>query len=266
MDKLDIIVLAGQSNAAGSGRGEVTHPYVRDERILMMTDDSNPREEKDGDRGYLKLDLPANNFISVAEEPEEKAGNFALAFAAKYAQTYLEPDRKILIIHAAVGGAGFARPEWGVGNMLHTRMIDMVTEALSYNPENRVVAFLWHQGEHDSFENADWDPEKRYTVHKANINATLDDFYGHFGLTDVPFIAAGFCDEWYLDNKVACDAVLKAIRECCAERVGDFVETAGLLSNNQKTGNGDVIHFCKESLHILGEKYFDAYAAIRDKQ
>ena len=49
MDKLDIIVLAGQSNAAGSGRGEVTHPYVRDERILMMTDDSNPREEKDGD-------------------------------------------------------------------------------------------------------------------------------------------------------------------------------------------------------------------------
>ena len=74
MDKLDIIVLAGQSNAAGSGRGEVTHPYVRDERILMMTDDSNPREEKDGDRGYLKLDLPANNFISVAEEPEDWTG------------------------------------------------------------------------------------------------------------------------------------------------------------------------------------------------
>ena len=82
----------------------------------------------------------------------------------------------------------------------------------------------------------------------------------------MPFIAAGFCDEWYLDNKEPCDAVLKAIRECCDERLAAYIETSGLLSNNQKTGNGDVIHFCKESLHILGEKYFDAYAALRNKQ
>ena len=262
MDKLDIIILAGQSNAAGTGTGEVTQPYNADPRILMMTDDSNPRFETEGDIVYLKMDLPATNQIAIAEEPTEKYGNFSLSFAAKYAQAYLEADRKILIVNAAVNGTGFARPEWGTTNVLHHRLIAMVEEALSYNPENRVVAFLWHQGEHDAFENAHLDPETRYATHKANLTATINDIYAHFGFTHVPFLAGGFCDEWYLQHKEACDAVLTAIRECCAQW-GGFVETAGLLSNNQKTGNGDVIHFCKESLHILGEKYFDAYAAIR---
>ena len=40
---------------------------------------------------------------------------------------------------------------------------------------------------------------------------------------------------------------------------GAFVETADLLSNNQKTGNGDDIHFCRESQHILGRRYFEAF-------
>jgi hypothetical protein len=264
MEKLDIILLAGQSNADGRGIGEVTHPYAPDSRILMMTDNANPRFQNEDGRVYLHLDSPASNIVAIAEEPPEKNGNFALAFATRYAQTYLESDRKILIVNAAVGGTGFARPEWGVGRVLHNRLIGMLEEALSYNPENRVVAFLWHQGEHDSFENADWDPEKRYTTHKANLTATINDIYSRFDLNSVPFIAGGFCDEWYLAHKEACDAVLKAIRECCAQR-GSFVETAGLLSNNQKTGNDDTIHFCKESLHILGNKYFDEYAAICSK-
>ena len=151
MDKLDIIILAGQSNAAGTGTGEVTQPYRADERILMMTDDSNPRFETEGDFVCLKMDLPATNQIAIAEEPADKYSNFSLSFAAKYAQAYLEADRKILIVNAAVNGTGFARPEWGIANVLHHRLIAMVEEALSYNPENRVVAFLWHQGEHDAF-------------------------------------------------------------------------------------------------------------------
>ncbi len=40
------------------------------------------------------------------------------------------------------------------------------------------------------------------------------------------------------------------------------VETAGLLSNKQKVGNGDNIHFCREALRILGERYFAQYAML----
>ena len=42
MEKYDIIILAGQSNAQGQGRGPVTKEFVPDERIHFMKDDSNP--------------------------------------------------------------------------------------------------------------------------------------------------------------------------------------------------------------------------------
>ena len=76
-------------------------------------------------------------------------------------------------------------------------------------------------------------------------------------------IAGGFCDEWYWKNKTQSDAVLQAIRETVESFGGAFVETQGLLSNNQKTGNGDDIHFCRESLHILGKRYFEAFKAMQ---
>ena len=40
---------------------------------------------------------------------------------------------------------------------------------------------------------------------------------------------------------------------------GSYVETADLRSNNQKTGDGDTIHFCREDLQELGRRYFEAY-------
>ena len=45
-----------------------------------------------------------------------------------------------------------------------------------------------------------------------------------------------------------------------------FVETSDLLSNNQKTQNNDDIHFCRESLHILGHRYYDAFEKIHNSK
>ena len=41
-----------------------------------------------------------------------------------------------------------------------------------------------------------------------------------------------------------------------------FIETSDLLSNNQQIGNGDPIHFSKDSLYKLGHRYFEAFAQI----
>ena len=90
----------------------------------------------------------------------------------------------------------------------------------------------------------------------------MTDFKQKYGLKKLPFIAAGFCDEWYLQTKEPCDAVLAGTKDVCAAEKGAFVETGGLLSNNRKTGNGDNIHFCRESQHILGDKYYEAYKKI----
>ena len=44
-----------------------------------------------------------------------------------------------------------------------------------------------------------------------------------------------------------------------------FIETDTLSSNDEIFHNGDDIHFCRESLHILGRRYFAEYNRIIGK-
>jgi len=268
MEKYDIIILAGQSNAEGQGQGDVTKPFVPDERIHIMKDDTNFKfVTKDG-VAVLTGKWPAQNTITVADEwlhpVRGKMGCFALQFSEKYVEKYLEEGRKVLIVNANFGGTGFARPEWGVGNIMHERMISMTKAALALNPEeNRVVALLWAQGEHDSFENADWDPEKRYTTHKANLQATFSDLQEKLGTKDFAMLACGFPDTFCESIPEASGAVLKAIREVIAAFGGLYVDSTGLPSNAIKMGTNDIYHYCKESLHILGGRFFEKYCQLR---
>lgn len=130
-EKFDIIVLAGQSNAEGNGKGDACD-YIPDKRILMMNDDSMPHFEKTGDKSRLVLNYPARDYVFVAEEPQNqggKRGNLSLSFARNYAEKILGPDRKILIVNGAVGGTGFARKEWGKDNILYVRLVNMVKKS-----------------------------------------------------------------------------------------------------------------------------------------
>ena len=264
-DKYDIIVLAGQSNAEGQGQGDVTEEYVPDERIHFINDDCGFHFVTTDGVSVLHYNWPSENKITVADEQVKngkKIGCFALQFAQKYAAECLKEGRKVLIVNANFGGTGFHRPEWGVGNIMHERMVAMTNEALSYNKKNRVVAVLWAQGEHDAFEDADWDAEKRYLTHKENLTATFADFYARVGCKKAPIIARGFTDTYYESTPVACDAVLKAICQCVADVNGGFVDTKGLTSNAQVLGNEDIYHYSREALHILGGKLFEKYLEV----
>ena len=153
----DIIIEAGQSNADGSGRGPVTEEYVKDEDIVYLYQNFiRDISTVDGiETLTVRFDDPTL-YLSVADEREDrdgKIGDFALTFAKEYKkQGLLDAGRKLLIVRCAVGGAGFMKGHWGVGNPLHSKMIELVDYALSLNSENKIVGFLWHQGEHDAFE------------------------------------------------------------------------------------------------------------------
>jgi len=44
------------------------------------------------------------------------------------------------------------------------------------------------------------------------------------------------------------------------------IMTYDLLSNHQKAeANEDQVHFCKESLQIIGERYFKAYLQLLER-
>jgi len=89
-----------------------------------------------------------------------------------------------------------------------------------------------------------------------------NDFYTKFDCKSAPFITAGFVTDWYQSHKVGADAVMKAMRESAEEAGGRFLDVSDLKSNNQVLDNNDVIHFSRESQHIMGQRFFEAYLDV----
>lgn len=270
-EKFDIIILAGQSNAMGCGLGSVANEYEPCERIMHLYDDANFHFEKDADgNDYLWIPEECQRNIGIASESGEgnnKVGNFSLIFAKLYLDRgLLEAGRKLLIVKAAVGGTGFAKKQWGVGNVLYERIVDMTKTALDLNFENRVVAILWHQGEHDAFENENMSNHERYTFYLSSISAMFMDYIDKFALHNVSIVAGGFCAEWYLKNKNNCDVIMSATRDFLQNVGGAFADSEGLLSNNEKNNNGDDIHFCREALYELGDRYFKSFLKLKNEK
>ena len=82
----------------------------------------------------------------------------------------------------------------------------------------------------------------------------------------MPCVAGDFCHDWKDKNLAICQPIVNTIKQVVDE-IGNagFVETADLLSNNQKTGNGDEIHFCRESLYTLGKRYFKEFYRLYER-
>lgn len=266
-EKFDIIILAGQSNAWGCGIGPSEEDYAASERVLWLCDDAPigfKRDEHGED--YLFVPEECSKTMRIASEEEEnggKKGNFALFFAKRYIEDgRLGEGRKLLIINSSIGGTGFAKKQWGLGAPLYERLCDMTEQALGMNPENRVVALLWHQGEHDAFENAYLTPSERHDFYLSSVSSMMEDYFSRFALRGVPVIAGEFCSEWYRKNKETCDAVLAATRDFLGSVGGELASSEGLLSNNEKNGNGDDIHFCRDSLRELGYRYYEKFKVI----
>ena len=140
----------------------------------------------------------------------------------------------------------------------------MVDYGLKLNKDNRIVALLWHQGEHDSFENAELTADERYAFYRENFKKQMLAFREKYG-KNIPVIAGEMVNSWaeLAENKTKCDAVEKATKDVCRE-IGRaaIVESEGLLSNDDAFHNGDNLHFCADSIYELGERYYSLFEKI----
>ena len=270
-ENYDIILVAGQSNAESCGKGAPIIPWTPQENIHMLKNEFVPEFLKD-ENGffYVKIDAEKDAHIEIAQErkgetPDKDCGVFALQFAERYAKNYLKAGRKVLIVHTAVGGTGFARKDWGVGDVIYNRMMDMADSALNMGGDNKFVAFLWHQGEHDAdFPAPNFNYDENYAKYKKNVFAVFSAVREKFG-KDLPIIAGDFCYEWASQLLTKCQSVSNATIDVLKEMGNSgFVQTTDLKSNNQVLGDGDIIHFCRASLEILGERYFNEFKKIKD--
>ncbi len=251
--KFDIIIQAGQSNSEGCGLGPVEKEYIPTDKVWLL--DAPKRVTALPDRmDIVYFDEPPVLKIADEEVGENgKIGNFGLTFAEEYIKAgLLQEGRAVLIIRAGIGGTGFWRKEWGLGSQIYNKLVELVDHALALDEENRVVALLWHQGEHDS---AAGNPPDSFA---ASLKEQMLDTRARYG--NMPIVAGDFVNDWKSKNLELCEPIITKIKQVLVEcGRGAFVETADLLSNDQKTGNGDDIHFCRQSQHILGRRYFEAF-------
>lgn len=248
-ESFDVIIQAGQSNSAGCAYGNTDNPYEQNNEVY-----------------YLNADLS----ISVAAERVVRngiQGNLALPFVREYMNAgMLEEGRKILIVRAAIGGTGFLDNRWGMEDDLYLHMMEMTKTALELNPENRLVALLWHQGETDASMNG------TYEGHYKNFSTLVKSVKDEFNVPDLPFIAADLVHQWADAIPELCTPIVNAMRAVCKDITGGgFVETDGLLSNMQENSfhplgcEEDSIHFSRRAIYELGERYFKCFAEIVKK-
>ena len=171
---LDIIILAGQSNAEGNGVSSSNKPIiVSDAYEIIDKNKYGMKLKEDGSYAGLDFVYPVETIIRELQERKVDGtynSDLSLSFVECYKRSkFYSTDRKILVIKTGYGGSGFAFDQHGVGNPLYQRMIDMINIGLSLNKDNRIVAFLWHQGEHDAFENAQFSDEERYDYYYSNL-------------------------------------------------------------------------------------------------
>lgn len=201
--KYDVIVQGGQSNAEGCGKGPVTETFTPSASIFYLN--VTKKVEIVGDNMSIKYPNEPLR-IEPAKEREENGaliGDFSLTFAEEYENAgLLQEGRKLLIVRAAIGGTGFQKKQWGVESPLYRKMLEMTDYALSLNTENRIVAFLWHQGEHDAFGKNTPD---RY---KTQLGEQLRDFRSRYG-ADIPFITGEFVHDWLHKNEGICFPILE---------------------------------------------------------
>ena len=244
LEKFDIIIQAGQSNSNGRGEGSVDNPYSPSEDVWYLTPQFT---------------------IEMARETVVKNkiwSHAALSFVRKYMKAgMLEEGRKILILRCAVDGTSFSEKNWTMDGNLYLRMMDMIQTALELNPENRLVAMLWHQGENDVY--YQMPPDEYY----KNLSGLIQSVRDTFGVPALPFITGDFVKQWKESYEISPDTILGTIQKVCADLdKAVFVNSDGLLSNDAEVtagnGNGDTIHFCRKAMYEYGERYFAAFCDL----
>lgn len=265
----DIIIVAGQSNAEGYSVSLDSEPLViSDAYEIIDKNKFGMKLKEDGSYGGLDFVYPVEVVIRELQERwsnDSYCSDLSLGFVEAYKKSkFYSPERKILVIKTGYGGSGFAFDQHGVGNPLYIRMLDMINIGLSLNKNNRIVAFLWHQGEHDAFENQQFSDKERYEYYYSNLLKEFLAVREEYKQFDFPIITGEMNRDWKKKYPHQSEAVQAATIDVC-NKIGNakFVHASDLPSNEETLHNGDTDHFCKKSILTLGERYFEAFASLK---
>ena len=212
----DIIVIGGQSNAVGAGRGGYSDPYASkaDPRLLFQVG-----RQIDNCVSHFRQIVPATMTLEHwLNCPRQQTVGFGLPYARRWAHHNLAPGRQVLIVPGAYGGS--SSRQWL--DTFWPALRDQIRWALKQKPvdirgpaRNRVVAFLWSQGETDSANCLDAPAHEVCAFQgvprdqipaawRERLLTLFKDFRAEFDpKAEVPILATGFTpemSEWRVDK------------------------------------------------------------------
>ncbi|MBQ4629400.1 MAG: sialate O-acetylesterase [Clostridia bacterium] len=223
-------LLIGQSNMAGRGFRDEVEPIVNDKIVLLRNG------------LWRTMYTPFNPDRSTA------GVNLSESFADRYAK---EKGVEVGIIPCADGGTCI--DQWAVGGQLFDHALYMCELATR---TSTIAGVLWHQGESDC-------TDELYPYYEEKLSVIMEAFREKLGLYDVPFLLGGLGD-YLLENTGWYGANYGKINQAL-ENYASKTPMTGFVSAKGLTSNPDKLHFNAASLREFGERYYEEFLKLEDK-
>lgn len=280
----DVIVIAGQSNAVGAGKGTWVDPLHTanpslDERIFQVT------------RAGTFM-LGTDVLRHVGWKPAKDTIGFGMAFARSYVSG-LSQNRRVILVPAALGGTSI--DEWlgkvpdpdsdtGATMSLVDDMLFRLNAAVTKTGpngtplKNRFVAFLWQHGEADIRINAQTQSQMSPAEYVSKLNGIITQVQDAHPTHKFSVLIGEPVPTWkkvVLNNDTELDVVtakaqykdaLLAYTETSFKRM--YVRSGtpegalmpALTSNHDIDSNyTDTVHYNAQSQINLGRRYYTAF-------
>ncbi len=273
MKQAKIIVLSGQSNAAGVGYVDCLPRSFSDEKIKEYR-----RGYSNIKINYISYDCFSNGFVTTKIDKETIGPE--LGIAEQLSET--NPDCEFFIVKFAVGSASlrhdFLPPSRGSfldidgikkeypdtyrafrngeptkAGWCYNGLVSLLDESISFLKEEgyhpKIIGFCWMQGESDAC----------FSEHVENYRADFDSFINDFKnefshyLRDCIYVDAGISEIW------PCYQEMNTLKKEYAQSHSDFryIDTIenGLSTKYEPIEEPDVYHYDCESVIKLGKLF-----------
>ena len=273
MQKAEIIILAGQSNAVGVGHVAYLPRHFDEQTIEKFKNGYN-----DVLINYFSHDIKSGGFVKTSVGCTE-ASKDTLGPEVGIAQTLVSkyPGRKFYIVKCAFGGTNLfhdwlspsgkaeydelacddgntSGAHYRTAGWCYNELVKILDKSIALLEKNglspEIKAFCWMQGESDA-------DKEHYPQYGVLYNALLDDLAGRFGkyYNNCVFVDAGISEIWQEYEQI------NAIKKQYAEAVPNsfFIDTIanGLTTLNEPEPEADIAHYDSGCTVKLGNLFVE---------